>query len=72
MSRNDPDPRCMHVRTTRRVTNVPDGEYIKGRAIRSTWVCGRRMCVLDAAAWVERQEAGKALVYNEDGIEVSL
>ena len=72
MSSTDPDPRCTHTRHARRVTNVRDGEDWRNRAMRSTWVCDRRPCVLDAMAWVERAEAGDAIVYDNQRIEVSL
>ncbi|BDZ52399.1 hypothetical protein GCM10025867_46400 (plasmid) [Frondihabitans sucicola] len=63
MAARDPDPICKHRDSQRRVTNQP-GDYNPNRPHRSTWVCARRACVLDAMAWVERGTAEKAFVFD--------
>jgi hypothetical protein len=69
----DPNPICDHEdRFQRRVTNIPDTvKSVMGMSLRSVWVCSRRACVLDAMAWVERAEAGDALIYNDKGEQVT-
>jgi hypothetical protein len=44
---------CDHHASAVIVTNQP-GAYVSTRSHRSTWVCDRPECVLDAMAWVRR------------------
>lgn len=65
------DPRCDHLYGAEptielarvRVVNASQaGDYDPDRSHASTWVCGARVCVLDALAWVERT-TGEAAVW---------
>lgn len=59
---SDPDPICDHDRSIHRVTSVADGENSRDRYFRSAWVCGERVCTLDAQAWALR--SGEPDVYT--------
>lgn len=49
------DARCDHEERSHRVTNQSQtGEYQDDKPMSSVRVCGRRACVLDALAFVER------------------
>lgn len=55
-----------HEEHIRRVTNAGQiGEYKLAWPHASVWVCGRKTCLLDALAWVERTTGEKA-VWTED------
>lgn len=58
MNRRD-EPNCDHVQAVVLVTNQPE-HYDSFRSHRAVWVCGRRSCVLDALAWVERGTGERA------------
>ena len=66
-------PRCDHKEFVHRVVNFPDSitsDQITadGLPYKSSWVCERRACVLDAMAWVERitgdPKGARAIVYR--------
>lgn len=53
------NPRCERNSLDVIVTNQPEA-FDKTRSHRSTWVCSKPECVLDAMAWVTRGTGEKA------------
>ncbi len=63
-------PKCQHIYdepTRVRVTNASQvGAYDPTRPHVSSVVCGRRACILDALAWVERQTGEQGMWIGDD------
>lgn len=57
-----------HDEQTIRVTNAAQtGEYNRDAAHASVWVCSSRLCLLGAAAWVERDTDDEARFTADSG-----
>jgi hypothetical protein len=61
------DPRCQNEGSIVRVVNATQAAvYTPGLPHASAWTCGKRACVLDAMAWVERATGDTAVWLSAD------